>query len=133
LIVAFNFFKAEMATGMIVGVTTAALIPLVLPAVAIAARPLARAVIKNGIIAYEKSQEWIAEAGEFLDDLVAEARAELEQEGYFQGEVYETAAQGAAAGATAAERAPARGKAAGKQPAAAEGGAEKRHPGPSKG
>ena len=75
-----NLLKPELAVGIAVGAAAVALAPVVLPAVATAARPLARTAIKAGIILFEQGREALAEGGEFLDDLFAEARAELEQE-----------------------------------------------------
>jgi hypothetical protein len=75
-----NFLKPELAIGIAVGAAAVALAPVVLPAVATAARPLARTAVKTGIILFEQGQEIMAEGSEFLDDLIAEARAELEQE-----------------------------------------------------
>jgi predicted DNA-binding antitoxin AbrB/MazE fold protein len=40
-------------------------------------KPLAKAAIKGGIVLYEKSKGVIAEVGETLEDIVAEAKAEL--------------------------------------------------------
>ncbi|MGC9504061.1 DUF5132 domain-containing protein [Baaleninema sp.] len=42
-----------------------------------ATKPLAKAVVKGGIVAYEKSKGFLAETGEVFEDMVAEARAEL--------------------------------------------------------
>jgi hypothetical protein len=72
-------FKGSAGKGLAIGIGVAILAPLVLPAVATAARPLARAAIKTGMIFYEKSRETMAEFGEVVEDLVAEARADMEQ------------------------------------------------------
>jgi hypothetical protein len=40
-------------------------------------RPLAKEVIKAGIVAYESSSQWVAEASERWSDLMAEVRSEL--------------------------------------------------------
>ena len=45
-----------------------------------AARPLARAAIKSGLLFLNKSRETVAEMGEVVEDLVAEARAEIDEE-----------------------------------------------------
>lgn len=45
-----------------------------------AGRPLAKASIKTGIVGFEKGREKIAHWSEVLEDLVAEAKAELEVE-----------------------------------------------------
>jgi hypothetical protein len=80
----FNPLQIGAGKIIAVGVAAAVLAPLALPVVARSARPLARAAVKTGIVVYEKGRETLAEAGETFDDLVAEARAELEQEGRFQ-------------------------------------------------
>ncbi len=54
--------------------------PVLMPAVAKASKPVAKAVIKGGIIAYHKSKSAIAETGEILEDLVAEVKADLAEE-----------------------------------------------------
>lgn len=74
-----DFFKGGSGRGVAIGIGAALLAPIVLPALAGIAKPLARAAIKAGIIAYEKGREAAAEFGEVMEDLVAEARAELEQ------------------------------------------------------
>jgi hypothetical protein len=74
-----NFFKSNMGKGIAIGVGVAVLAPLVLPTVARAARPMARAAIKSGLLLFEKGQETVAELGEVIDDLLAEAQAEIEQ------------------------------------------------------
>jgi len=51
--------------------------PIMVPAFAAGMRPLAKAVIKGGIMVYDKGAEVLAEAGEQLSDLVAEVRSEL--------------------------------------------------------
>lgn len=45
-----------------------------------ALRPMARAAVKTGILLFEKGREWVAEASETFEDLVAEVQAELAQE-----------------------------------------------------
>lgn len=74
-----DIFRGGSGRGIAIGIGAALLAPVVLPALAGIAKPLARAAIKAGIIAYEKGREAAAEFGEVMEDLVAEARAELEQ------------------------------------------------------
>ncbi len=75
-----DFFKSGTPLGIAIGigatVFTAAVIPA-LPALAKAARPAARAAIKSGILLAERGREFMAEASEELEDILAEARAEL--------------------------------------------------------
>ena len=66
-----SFFPAAL-----LGLGTAIVAPAILPAL----RPLAKAVIKSGIGVYETVSEGIAETGEQLSDLLAEAKAELAEE-----------------------------------------------------
>jgi hypothetical protein len=79
-----------VTTGLLAGIGAAILVPALLPAVATAAKPLVKGVIKVGVTLYEKGQEAMAEAGEVLEDLVAEAKSEM------AGEQKVTAAAGAA-------------------------------------
>ena len=51
---------------------------LLLPAVAGAARPVVKTAIKGGIMAYGRGREALAGLGAFVNETVAEARAELE-------------------------------------------------------
>lgn len=66
--------------GIAAGVGAVILAPVLIPAVAKASKPVAKAVIKGGIIAYNKSKSAIAETGEILEDLVAEVKADLAEE-----------------------------------------------------
>lgn len=74
-----DLFKAESTKGLAIGIGAAILVPVILPAVAALARPIARAAIKTGIVIYDKTREAVAEMGEVVEDLVAEARADIEQ------------------------------------------------------
>jgi hypothetical protein len=42
-------------------------------------RPLVKEVIKAGIVVYESSSQWLAEASERWSDLMAEVRSELSE------------------------------------------------------
>ncbi|MGK7899753.1 MAG: DUF5132 domain-containing protein [Xenococcus sp. (in: cyanobacteria)] len=60
------------------GVAAIVLLPVLIPVAAgKVGKPLAKATIKGGIVLYEKGKGVIAEVGETLEDLVAEAKAEL--------------------------------------------------------
>jgi len=76
-------WRISIGAALAVGVAAAVVVPIVIPAVARAARPLARTAVKTGIILYEKGREEMAKAGEDLDDLIAEARAELAEDNPF--------------------------------------------------
>lgn len=75
-----DFFKGNAAVTLAIGLAGAVLIPIVLPVVVRAARPLAKAVIKSGLIVFEKGRESFAEMGEVVEDMVAEAKSEIEHE-----------------------------------------------------
>lgn len=72
-----DLLKSETGKGMAIGLGAALLAPMAIAALSGVARPLARAVVKSGIVLYEKGREAMAEVGEVVDDLVAEARSEL--------------------------------------------------------
>jgi Protein of unknown function (DUF5132) len=62
--------------SVLIGVGVALAAPILLPAAATGARPLAKTLIKGYLVVADTIQEVIAEAGEQLSDLVAEAQAE---------------------------------------------------------
>jgi len=64
--------------SVLVGVGVALVAPIVVPALAGSMRPLAKAVVKGGMMVYDKGAEVVAEASEQLSDMVAEARSELD-------------------------------------------------------
>ena len=66
--------------GVIAGIGAVVMAPLLIPAVAKVGKPIAKAAIKGGIVAYEKAKGVVAEAGEVFEDLVAEAKVELAEE-----------------------------------------------------
>lgn len=74
----FNGMK--LGTGLLIGVATVVAAPIVIPLVTAAMRPLAKAAIKGGLIAYEKGKVLVAEAQENLEDLMAETKAEMSSE-----------------------------------------------------
>lgn len=75
-----DLLKGETSKGVAIGFAAAMLAPVVLPILTQTARPLARTLIKTGILLYHKGRETLAEAEETFDDLVAEVRAELAEE-----------------------------------------------------
>jgi hypothetical protein len=71
-------FGSSWVPSVLVGAGVALVAPVVVPALAAGMRPLAKAVIKGGIMVYDKGAEVLAEAGEQFSDLVAEVRSELD-------------------------------------------------------
>jgi hypothetical protein len=70
----------KIGTGVAIGLGVLLLVPAIAPGVATVVRPIAKASIKGGIMLFEKALEFIAEAKESVEDLAAEAHAELVQE-----------------------------------------------------
>jgi hypothetical protein len=70
-----NGFKLGGSIAMGAGMMILA--PIVVPIVASALKPVAKAAIKGGMIAYGKIKETAAETMESVEDLAAEAKAEL--------------------------------------------------------
>lgn len=58
---------------------------LLAPTVISLLKPVAKATIKTGVVLYEKTKGSLAEAGEVLGDIVAEAKAEVVAERDHQG------------------------------------------------
>lgn len=61
------------------GIAAIVLLPVLVPVAAGVGKPVAKATIKGGILLYEKGKGVIAEVGETFEDIVAEAKAELEE------------------------------------------------------
>lgn len=62
-----------------VGAGVVLLAPVVIPVVGAILKPVAKAVIKGGIMAYEGAKVSLAETKETLEDIAAEAKAEIAQ------------------------------------------------------
>jgi hypothetical protein len=70
-----NAFKGSL-TNILVVAGVALVAPVVLPVVLSIARPVVKGIIKGGMALADKAQELVAETGEQVSDLMAEARAE---------------------------------------------------------
>jgi hypothetical protein len=68
-----DLFKGNIVTAVAIGIGAVVLAPVVLRA----SKPLAKAAIKGGIIAYEKGREAFHEVSEVVEDMVAEVKAEM--------------------------------------------------------
>jgi len=68
----------DLPKSLLVGVAVAVLAPVLLPVVGAAVRPILKTAIKGGILLYNKGRELVAEAVESVEDLTAEAKAEME-------------------------------------------------------
>lgn len=69
--------RGNIWTGIAIGVGLL-VAPVIIPALAGAARPLLKAVVKGGYTIYEKGRETVAEIYEMAEDIVEEAKAEVE-------------------------------------------------------
>ena len=70
-----DLFKGSL-TNILVVAGVALLAPMVLPVVVSMARPIVKGVIKGGMALADKAQELVAETGEQISDIMAEAKAE---------------------------------------------------------
>ncbi|MBD2361056.1 DUF5132 domain-containing protein [Anabaena sp. UHCC 0399] len=75
-----DFIEDAGAPGLIAGIGAVLLAPVLLPVFAGIGKPIAKSIIKGGIVAYEKSKGAFAELGETWEDVVAEAKAELAED-----------------------------------------------------
>jgi hypothetical protein len=75
-----DMFKGgNIATGVVIAVGTAVLVPVIGPAVGGLLRPAAKAVIKGGIVAYDWGRQAAAQVGEATSDMVAEVRTDAQR------------------------------------------------------
>lgn len=68
--------RGDIWTGVAIGLAVLAA-PIFIPMVAAAAKPILKTGIKTGYLVYDKTCEIIAEAKESMEDLAAEAKAEV--------------------------------------------------------
>jgi len=66
--------------GVVAGIGAVVAAPLLIPVVAKVGKPVAKAVVKGGIVFYEKGKGMMSETGEVFEDIVAEAKAELAEQ-----------------------------------------------------
>jgi hypothetical protein len=71
-----DIFKSNLVVGIGAALAVTVLAPVLIPAISTVGRPLAKSLLKAGLMLYEKSREAVAVAGESVEDLVAEIRAE---------------------------------------------------------
>jgi hypothetical protein len=69
------FKGGGITTGLAFGVGAALVAPVVIPAL----RPIAKSILRAGLIAYDQGRVALAELNEQTGDMLAEARAELAQ------------------------------------------------------
>ncbi|MEN3362879.1 MAG: hypothetical protein V7606_153 [Burkholderiales bacterium] len=91
-----ELFKSNLAVGITAAIAATVLAPVLVPIITVAGRPLAKSLLKGGVILYEKGRETVAGAGEVVEDLIAEVRSEMEQQPRTVAASAEVAAGGAA-------------------------------------
>ena len=72
--------QRNLLVGVGIGMGALVLLKGLAPAFKGVGRPLAKATIKSGIVAFDKGREKMAEWRETYEDLVAEVHSEMEQE-----------------------------------------------------
>lgn len=76
-----KIFNGGLSVGSLaVGAGVVLLAPVIIPVIGGILKPVAKAVIKGGLLAYEGTKVSIAEAKETLEDLAAEAKSEMSHE-----------------------------------------------------
>ncbi len=75
-----SWFKGNIVSGLAIGIGSAVIAPMIVPALSKVAKPIAKAAIKSGLLLYESGKEKFAEVSEVVDDLVAEAKSEIAAE-----------------------------------------------------
>ena len=69
--------KGLTAGNLAIGAGVVLLAPVVLPIVGSVAKPLVKGIIKGALVTYEGARVALAETKESLEDITAEARAEI--------------------------------------------------------
>ncbi|WP_414549366.1 DUF5132 domain-containing protein [Anabaena sp. CCY 0017] len=75
-----DFVEDAGAPGIIAGIGAVLLAPILIPVVAGIGKPIAKSLVKGGMVAYEKSKGAFAEMGETWEDIIAEAKAEIAED-----------------------------------------------------
>jgi hypothetical protein len=69
--------KGFDVSSLAIGAGVVLLAPIVVPVIGSVLKPMAKAVIKGGLLAYEGAKVSIAETKETLEDIAAEAKSEI--------------------------------------------------------
>jgi hypothetical protein len=67
----------SLVSSLLIGAAVVVVAPIAVPAVLAGIRPVAKMLVKGGMLVYDTAREMVAETGEQVSDLVAEARSEL--------------------------------------------------------
>lgn len=77
-----SILKNNVVVGITAGLVATMIAPFVMSAAKRFSRPLAKSLIKGGIVAYEKGREAVAGTGEMMEDMMAEVRAEMMEKNF---------------------------------------------------
>jgi hypothetical protein len=72
--------KKDVVTVLVAGAIGVMVAPVVFPVIQRLGRPAAKSAVKTAVLLYQRGRESAAEFVETMEDLVAEAHAELETE-----------------------------------------------------
>ena len=75
----FEDLTKSWVSSALIGIGAALAVPAIFPALGSGIRPLAKSLVKGGLMVYDSAKELVAEAGEQMNDMVAEVRAEMEE------------------------------------------------------
>lgn len=71
-----SIFKNNFVVGVTAALAATVIAPILIPAIKRGGRPLAKSLVRGGILLYDKGREAVASAGEMMEDVIAEVRAE---------------------------------------------------------
>lgn len=74
-----SIFKNNFLVGVTAALTATIIAPVIIPAIKRSGRPIAKSLVKGGILLYEKGREVVANTGEVMEDVIAEVRVERGQ------------------------------------------------------
>ena len=74
-----KLFNGFSAGSVALGAGIVLLAPVVIPMIGAVLKPVTKALIKGGLVAYESAKLSLAETKETLEDLAAEAKSEIAQ------------------------------------------------------
>lgn len=72
--------KKDVFTILVAGAVGIVIAPIVIPTLVRLGRPAAKSAIKNAMLLYQRGRESAAELMETVEDLMAEAQAEIQAE-----------------------------------------------------
>jgi hypothetical protein len=89
-----DIVKSNIVVGVSAALAVTVLAPVLVPVVLTVGRPIAKSLLKGGLMLYEKGREALAVAGESVEDMMAEIRAEEGGQGAPAGVAPDAGGQG---------------------------------------